>query len=95
MIAQDEMYHRKCILDLYRNASAKQLEGHYTDEERQLHGIALCEVIAHIEEAPKSGEKNIPIFKLADLCKIYCRRLEELGLKVTSRIHSTRLKIEY
>jgi len=41
MIAQDAQYHRKCILELYRNASTKKLEGYYTDEQRQLHGIAF------------------------------------------------------
>ena len=39
MIAQHAMYHKVCLSNFYRKASAKQLEGHYTDEERKLHGL--------------------------------------------------------
>ena len=45
MIAQDAQYHRKCILELYRNASKRKLEGCYTDDQRQLQGIAFSEII--------------------------------------------------
>ena len=43
MIAQDAMYHDDCLIELYRAANTKQLDGHYTDSERQLHGVALSE----------------------------------------------------
>ena len=92
MIAQDAMYHRPCLLDLYRKASTSQLEGHYSDKERQLHGIALSELVAFLETSYISVEDKIPVFRLYDLTKFYCERLEELGLKLEGRIHSTRLK---
>ena len=92
MIAQDAMYHRGCLSNLYRNASSVQLEGHYTDQERRLHGIAFSELISFIEETVTSSQDRIPIFKLSDLRKLYCRHLEHLGILLETRVHSTRLK---
>ena len=91
MIAQDAMYHLPCLLDLYRKASTSQLEGRYSDKERQLHGIAFSELVAFLESCI-SVEDKIPVFRLSDLNKFYCERLEELGLKLEGRVHSTRLK---
>ena len=39
----------------------------------------------------ESEEKEV-IFKLSELVKLYIRRLRELNIKVTTRVHSTRLK---
>ena len=50
MIAHDAIYHKVCLSSFYRKASAKQLEGNYTDEERKLHGIVFGKVVAFIEE---------------------------------------------
>ena len=44
VIAQDAIHHDNCLKELYRTANTKQLEGHYTDSEKQLHDIALSEV---------------------------------------------------
>ena len=92
MIAQNAMYHDNCLIELYRAANTKQLEGHYTDSERQLHGIALSEIISFIEENTVESINNIPLFKLSDLTKMYAEALENMGYHVDSRIHSTRLK---
>ena len=40
VIAQDTMYHRNCLTDLYKKAVG-QLDGNYSDSEKQLHGIAF------------------------------------------------------
>ena len=50
MIAQDAMYHDKCVVEMYCTAKTKQLERHCTDSERQLHGRASSEIISFIEE---------------------------------------------
>ena len=92
MIAQDAEYHRLCLLDLYRRANMKQLEGYYSDEERQIHGIAFSEIVSFIEETYNSCNDVLPLFKLSDLSKMYSRTLESLGLSIEGRIHSTRLK---
>ena len=55
------------------------------------HGIALAELIAYIDEA-RTDDNVAPVFKLADLVRLYSTRLEELGLKQRDHPHSTRLK---
>ena len=56
MIAQDAHYHRNCLTSLYKKTSTAKLEGHYTDKERQLHGIVFSEIISYIEEVYNSAE---------------------------------------
>ena len=92
MIAQDAMYHDNCLKELYRTPNSKQLEGHYTDSERQLHGIALSVIIFFIEENTIESITNIALFKLSDLTKMYDEALENMGYHVDGRIPSTRLK---
>ena len=52
------------------------------------HGIALAELIAYIDEA-RTDDNVAPVFKLADLVRLYSTRLE---LKQRDHPHSTRLK---
>ena len=55
---------------------------HYTNPERQLHGIALSEIVTFIEQSSfENGSNNIPLLKLSDLGKIYVEILRNLGLK--------------
>ena len=37
-------------------------------------------------------EESAPVFKLTDIAKMYKVRLQQLGVTVDTRIHSTRLK---
>ena len=92
MIAQDAMYHRNCLTDLYKKANAIQLDGNYSDSERQLHGIAFSEVITYIDEMTIYSPGKKFVFKLSDLNKLYCKRLKKLGLDMHGRVHSTRPK---
>lgn len=41
MVAQDTMYYKVCLSNLYKKAPAKLLVGYFTDHERKLHGIAF------------------------------------------------------
>ena len=43
-------------------------------------------------EDMKSDEDSAPVFKLMDIAQLYKVRLEQLGLSVEKRIHTTRLK---
>ncbi len=43
-------------------------------------------------EDMRSDEESAPIFKLTDIAQLYKVRLEQLGLAVEKRIHTTRLK---
>ena len=43
-------------------------------------------------EEMRGDEDTVPIFKLTDIAKLYKVRLEQLGVTVSNRIHTTRLK---
>ena len=56
------------------------------------HGIALAELISEIQNA-KTEELHTTVFKLSDLRKEFCKRLELQGVMAENpEIHSTRLK---
>ena len=78
MIAIDAMYHVKCLAVLYNKTNRKQAGDDFDNTEKQLHGIALAELVAFIEEAYLDSENEIPLFKLADLVKMYSSRLQQL-----------------
>lgn len=61
MIAPDAMYHKVCLSNFYRKASAKQLEGHYMDEERKLHGTVFGQVVVFIKETVTNVNHEIPV----------------------------------
>ena len=70
MIAQDAMYHRNCLADLYKKANAAQLDANCSDSERQRHGVAFSEVVTYIEEMTMYTPEKKFVFKLSDLNKL-------------------------
>ena len=54
--------------------------------------IALAELLSYIEETRNESTSSIPVFKLADLAKLYTSRLKQLGVNISGRIHTTDLK---
>ena len=90
MIAQDSVYHSKCLLTLYRNSSQKQLGEGYTENEKQIHGIVLAELVSFIEQSA-TNQNTAPVFKVADLAEMYKTRLIELGAS-PNRVHTTKLQ---
>ena len=58
---------------------------------KQLHGIALAELLTYIQESRTESEVA-PVFKLADLVEMYTSILKDLGADAETRAHSTRLK---
>ena len=91
MVAQDAKYHRRCLTSLYNKEAAIQDKTQLDSMEMTSHGIALAELIAYIDEA-RMDDNVAPVFKLADLVRLYSTRLEELGVKQRDHPHSTRLK---
>ncbi len=92
MIAIDAVYHNKCHLcSLYNRARQATSKNDDDEGESCLHDIAFAELVAFLEDV-RSNEDSDPIFKLTDIAQLYKVRLEQLGLTVEKRIHTTRLK---
>ena len=90
MIAIEAKYHRNCLRILYNRARQAAPKDEHEDEARR-HGIAFAELVAFMEDM--RGDDCAPVFKLADLGDMYTVRLEQLGVTVETRIHTTRLKM--
>ena len=94
MVAQDALYHSRCLAAQYKKASIAEHAEEKKGEDKNAnitHGLVLAELITYSEEA-KKGEAVSPVFKLADLAQLYSARLEELGVSQSSRVNSTHLK---
>ena len=94
MVALEAKYHTKCLVGLYNRARrAKAKSGlKSTGEEDIMSRIAFAELVMYIEETRYSDEDQAPVFKLSDLAQLYVSRMEQLGVKVDTRVHTTRLK---
>ena len=77
---------------LYWKAEKTSVVDVEVDVEKQLHGIALAELVSYIEEAREEKSDDALVLKLADLAKMYTQRLEQLGADVSGRLHTTELK---
>ena len=91
MIAQDAVYHINCLSTLYRKAEKAHLMDETDNTERQLHGIALAELVLYIDET-RDNKDEVQVLKLTDLAKMYSARLNQLGVDVSGRLHTTELK---
>lgn len=92
MVALEAKYHTKCLVGLYNRARKPQSEREgSTEKEREVSGIVFAELVLYMEET-RQDEETAPVFKLADLVHLYQSRMEQLGVKLDTRIHSTRLK---
>lgn len=61
-------------------------------ESQSADSIVFAELVAYIEESRYETEVSRRIFKLSELATLYKERMELLGEKATSRIHTSRLK---
>lgn len=92
MGATEAKYHRKCLVALYnRVRQTESKKSPHGMSETMIDCIALAELVSFIQEARLDGTTT-PIFKLSELTRDYCIRLEQLGVKQKERIHTTRLK---
>ena len=95
MVALEAKYHAKCLANLYnRLHGAMKCEPQVDYSVIVLESIALSEVKTHLEDARLEIIANLetPIFKLSDITKVYHEKLQQLGVHINARIHSTRLK---
>ena len=89
MVALEAKYHTKCLANLYNRArAATESAIADTGVDARVSGIAFAELVTFMEEnCRKKG--IVPTFKLSDLVRMYKARLEQLGVSVEGRIHST------
>jgi GTPase SAR1 family protein len=60
-------------------------------QEGEFHGkIAFAELVAYIDE--NRSQDAVTVFKLAELSALYQERLQHLGVNISGRTQSTRLK---
>ena len=92
MVALDAMYHTQCLSKLYKKvARLKNQNVIPTDNDSICQSIALAELVSFLEEFRSDLDDN-PVFKLPELSKMYASRLEQMGVDISQRVHSTRLK---
>lgn len=95
MIAQEAKYHPRCLVSLYNKVAVQQDKEGLDTTNSANHGIALAELLTYIDEA-RIDEDVAPVFKLANLLKLYSTRVEQLGAVHDIRPHlSQSLKINY
>ena len=92
MVAMEAKYHSKCLLALYYRAKTTVHRSRpETDHEGVMSRIVLAELVLYIEETHLE-EGTAPVFRLADLAKLYTTRMEHLGVALCTKVNSTRLK---
>ena len=91
MVALEAKYHSKCLLALYYRAKTTVEAEPKTDHEGVMSRIVLAELVVYIEET-HIEEGTTPVFRLADLAKLYTTRMEHLGVALCKKVNSTRLK---
>ena len=93
MIALDAMYHTPCLTRLYARASRVQSsQDPAPDHVAMCEGISLAELVSFIEDTSNDSDTNPVRFTLSELTKLYVSRLEQMGVDVGNKVHSTRLK---
>ena len=92
MVAQDAKYHKKCLSVLHNRVRKAESEGpKHNAKEREVSGIVFAELVLYIEEA-RLDQETAQVFKLANLAELYQSRMQQLGVKLDTRVHSTRLR---
>jgi len=85
MMAQDALYHVKCLVSLYNKG--KDTKRTLDDQNDINHDIALGELVSNIDNA-RIDSHVASVFKLTDLTILYSNRLKQLGTVLPGRVHS-------
>ena len=92
VVALEVKYHAKCLTSYYNRArKVKAAESKDEERTRRISATVFAELVLYIEET-RSEEDITPVFKLVDLGNMYVSRLEKLGIKLETRLNTTRLK---
>jgi len=91
-VALDAQYHPECLIELYNRTRKVQSTGPQdSDQERATSAVVFAEHALCIEET-RQYKETAPVFRLADRVHLYQSRMEQLGVQLDTRVHSTRLK---
>ncbi len=91
LIALEAKYHAQCLVSLYNRARQTKSSKEQIDGSAINQGTALAELVTFIENT-RADSESAPIFKLADLVRMYTKRVELLGTHLRGRVNSTHLK---
>ena len=100
LLSQEAQYHTWCLNDLYNKKRTfdRRMAVEVCQSENEIdsvHGIVFAQLISYIEDI-RADNEVAPIFKLADLTKLYADRLSQLihnkPLQPAKRLHSTRVR---
>jgi hypothetical protein len=94
MPAINAKYHLKCLNDLYNRARSIEKQIYYQDsntEHSNLYALAFAQLIDYMCEQ-QLDSTTAPVFKFSELADLYQCRLQQFGIKLTSRINTTKLK---
>jgi hypothetical protein len=80
LIAQEAKYHTKCLTNLYndKRAHERRQRRTFASDTDSADSIVFAQLTTYIEEQQLCNDVS-PIFKLADLVKMYSERLSQLG----------------
>ncbi len=88
MVTQDVKYHKKCLSVLHNRVRKAESEGpKYKANEREVSGIVFA--VLYIEEEARLDEEMAQMFSLAYIVELYQSRMQQLGVKLDTRVHST------
>ena len=66
----------------------------FTGSDEDANAFAFAEIVMMLIES-KANDKTAPVFKLADLIRMYQTRLEQLDAPAAGKVNSTRLKKDF
>ncbi|KAK3730385.1 hypothetical protein QZH41_004674 [Actinostola sp. cb2023] len=69
-----------------------EVVGEVSDKPHRLDGIALAELVSYIDDSCTSDTTKLPVFKLADLARMYQSCREQLSKNSDTRVNTSRLK---
>ena len=92
-ISQSAFYHRACLVALYNRAiaRAKNVDKDKNQGQQRIKGIAFAELIAHMKDTHIESDAA-PVFRLAELARLYKTRLKLFGGDISGRFNNTHLK---
>ena len=91
MISQNVVYHRACLVAVYNRARAKNIDKDKNQGQQRMEGIALAELIAHMKDTHIESDAA-PVFRLAELARLYKTRQKLIGADVSDRFNNNHLK---